>query len=78
MMTDEESYHEPQRLLTVIYAPRAKINPIIERQEILKTLFFNGWVKLIAIEPEQNQAYELDRQGQWHLITLNGAHYEYH
>jgi hypothetical protein len=33
---------------------------------------------LIAIEPEQNQAYELDRQGQWHLITLNGAHDEYH
>lgn len=78
MMTDEEFYHEPQRLLTVIYAPRIKINPIIDRQEILKTLFFNGWVKLIAIEPEQNQAYELDRQGQWHLITLNGAHYEYH
>jgi uncharacterized protein YbcC (UPF0753/DUF2309 family) len=77
MMTDEESYHEPQRLLTVIYAPKAKINPIIARQEILKTLFFNGWVKLIAIEPEQNQAYELDRQGQWHLIPLNGAHYEY-
>jgi len=78
MMTDEESYHEPQRLLTVIYAPRAKITPIMERQEILKTLFFNGWVKLVAIEPEQNQAYELDRQGQWHLIPLNGAHYEYH
>ena len=76
MMTDKESYHEPQRLLTVIYAPRSKINPIIKRQEILKTLFFNGWVKLIAIEPEQNEAYELDRQGQWHLITLNQAHYE--
>ena len=78
MMTDEESYHDPQRLLTVIYAPRTKINPIIERQEILKTLFYNGWVKLVAIEPEQNQAYELDRQGQWHLIPLNGAHYELH
>ena len=78
MLADDKPYHEPQRLLTVIYAPRAKITPIIERQEILKTLFFNGWVKLIAIEPEQNQAYELDRQGQWHLITLNGAHYEYH
>lgn len=78
MMTDEASYHEPQRLLTIIYAPRTAIDPIIERQEILKTLFFNGWVKLVAIEPEQNQAYELDRQGQWHLITLNGAHDEYH
>ena len=78
MITDDIPYHEPHRLLTVIYAPRTKIDPIIERQEILKTLFFNGWVKLIAIEPEQTQAYELDRQGQWHLITLNGAHYEYH
>ncbi len=74
MMTDDEAYHEPQRLLTVIYAPREKINPIIERQEILKTLFLNGWVKLIVIEPEHNQAYELDRQGQWHLITLKKAH----
>lgn len=78
MMTDKDSYHEPQRLLTVIYAPRTKINPIIERQDILKKLFFNGWVTLIAIEPEQNQAYELDRQGQWHLTPLNGAHDEYH
>ncbi len=78
MMTDEECYHEPQRLLTVIYAPRTTINLIIERQAILKKLFFNGWVKLIAIEPEKNHAYELDRQGQWHFITLNGAHDEYH
>jgi uncharacterized protein YbcC (UPF0753/DUF2309 family) len=78
MMTDEESYHKPQRLLTVIYAPRTKINTIIERQDILKKLFFNGWVKLIAIEPEENQAYELDREGQWHLTIPNGAHHEYH
>lgn len=69
MKTDETLYHEPQRLLTVIYAPRQKIDPIIQRQDILKTLFFNGWVRLIAIEPEL-QAYELDKQGQWHLISI--------
>jgi uncharacterized protein len=74
MTTDDEPYHEPQRLLTLIYAPRSKITPIIERQAILKTLFFNGWVKLVAIEPEENQAYELDREGHWHLIVLHGAH----
>ena len=68
MMTDEENYHEPQRLLTVIYAPKNKISMIIARQEILKTLFFNGWVNLVAIDPEENQAYQLDRQGQWHLV----------
>jgi len=72
MRSDQERYHEPQRLVTVIYAPRTKIDPIIQRQEILKTLFLNGWVKLIAIEPEENKAYELDRQGQWQLTTLKG------
>jgi len=72
MSSDEESYHKPQRLLTIIYAPKEKITPIIERQEILKTLFFNGWVNLVAIEPDENLAYKLDRQGQWHLINLNG------
>jgi len=72
MLSDKEHYHEPQRLVTVIYAPRSNIDPIIERQDILKTLFLNGWVKLVAIEPEENKAYELDRQGHWHLTTLKG------
>ena len=70
MSADNKYYHHPQRLMTVIYAPTAKISMIIKRQEILKKLFFNGWVKLIAIEPLKNEAYELDRQGNWHLICL--------
>jgi len=75
MVTDEKSYHEPQRLLTVIYAPTTKIDPIIARQEILQKLFFNGWVKLIAIDPDENKPYELDRDGQWHVINLSDIHH---
>ena len=67
-ISDNQAYHEPQRLLTIVYAPREKIEMIIARQEILKTLFFNGWVTLVVIEPKEEVAYQLDRQGNWHSI----------
>jgi len=66
--SDEDSYHEPQRLLTVVYAPRATVDAIIGRQDILKTLFFNGWVTLVVIEPTEEVAYQLDREGHWHSL----------
>ena len=66
--SDEDSYHEPQRLLTVVYAPRAIVDAIIARQDILKTLFFNGWVTLVVIEPTEEVAYQLDREGHWHSL----------
>ncbi|ARB90714.1 DUF2309 domain-containing protein [Legionella longbeachae] len=67
MSSDETSYHQPQRLLTVVYAPQALISNIIERQAILKTLFFNEWVHLIIIEPNNGQAYKLNQNGNWIL-----------
>ena len=70
--TDELDFHQPQRLLTVIYAPREKVSSIIERQEILKTLFFNAWVHLIVIEPTENKAYQLQTNGEWYLMTNRG------
>lgn len=68
MSSDNDPYHEPQRLLTVVYAPKAIVTKIIERQSILKTLFFNGWVKLIVIEPTQKTAYQLERNGNWYSL----------
>ncbi|CCH53792.1 hypothetical protein BN8_02915 [Fibrisoma limi BUZ 3] len=63
--TDDTPYHEPQRLLTVVYAPRHCIDMIIQSQGKLQTLFLNGWVTLVAIEPLENCAYRLDRLGEW-------------
>lgn len=62
---DDTAYHQPQRLLTVVYAPRYKIELLIERQPVLQTLFYNGWVTLVAIEPAENRAYQLARNGNW-------------
>lgn len=70
--TDNIDYHQPQRLLTVVYAPRVNVSLIINRQEILKTLFFNAWVNLIVIEPTENQAYQLQTTGEWCLLTNIG------
>lgn len=70
--TDALNFHQPQRLLTVIYAPREKVSTIIERQAILKTLFFNSWVHLIVIEPTENKAYQLQTTGEWYLMTNIG------
>lgn len=68
MMNDEARYHEPQRLLTVVYAPRQTIDGLIEKQEILRKLFFNGWVHLVVIDPVENQVYQLTRAGRWALL----------
>ncbi len=67
--TDALNFHQPQRLLTVIYAPRENVSMIINRQEILKTLFFNAWVHLIVIEPTENKAYQLQTTGEWYLYN---------
>lgn len=70
--SDTLNFHQPQRLLTVIYAPRENVSRIINRQEILKTLFFNAWVHLIVIEPTENKAYQLQTTGEWYLMTNIG------
>jgi uncharacterized protein YbcC (UPF0753/DUF2309 family) len=62
---DGEPYHEPLRLLTVVYAPRAMLDVIIHAQDVLKKLFGNGWVTLACIDPADNQAYLLKRDLRW-------------
>lgn len=76
--TDTINYHQPQRLLTIIHAPRKNVSAIIDRQEILKTLFFNAWVHLIVIEPTENRAYQLQTTGEWDLLTNIGEKNEFH
>jgi uncharacterized protein YbcC (UPF0753/DUF2309 family) len=67
MSNDESPYHQPQRLLTIVYAPQALVSKIIERQAILKTLFFNEWVHLIIIDPNDGRAYRLHQKDSWIL-----------
>jgi uncharacterized protein YbcC (UPF0753/DUF2309 family) len=62
---NDEPYHEPLRLLTVVYAPRLVLDEIIRTQDVLKKLFGNGWVTLACIDPSNNQAHLLNRDLEW-------------
>jgi uncharacterized protein YbcC (UPF0753/DUF2309 family) len=66
---DNTPYHEPLRLLTVVYAPRHRVHAIIERNPVLQKLFFNGWVNLAVIDPHDNTGQLLERDFTWK--TLN-------
>ncbi len=64
-ISDTKQYHEVQRLMTVVYAPRAMIDQIIVKQDILKKLFGNGWVTLSCIDPHDHKIYFLKRDLKW-------------
>ncbi|PJD94978.1 MAG: hypothetical protein CK426_01590 [Legionella sp.] len=68
MSSDEHAYHEPQRLLTVVYAPKEKVSQLIEKHAVLKTLFFNQWVHLVVIDPINLCCYQLSKSGEWNLV----------
>lgn len=68
MSTDEQAYHEPQRLLTVVYALKEMVSQVIEKHSILKTIFFNQWVHLVVIDPTNQGAYRLNQSGEWVFI----------
>lgn len=58
-------YHEPLRLMTVVYAKRSQIDAIVHEEEILQKLFGNGWVHLACIEPDSGEVYRLQRDFTW-------------
>ncbi len=64
--SDKEAYHEPLRLMVIVYAPFRLIDKIIEKQAILQKLFRHGWVVLICMDPENTEnPYILNRDLSW-------------
>ncbi|RZI46365.1 DUF2309 domain-containing protein [Rickettsiales endosymbiont of Peranema trichophorum] len=62
---DVKPYHKPQRLTTIVYAPRELIDLVIRGQQIPQRLFCNGWVHLACIEPGTGLIYMLKRDLTW-------------
>ncbi|MDQ2891471.1 MAG: DUF2309 domain-containing protein [Pseudomonadota bacterium] len=44
--------HIPQRLLTIVEAPLARVKAVVEGHASLRRLFGGGWVHLVVIDPE--------------------------
>jgi len=53
---DGTPHHVPQRLLTVVHAPLAKVERVIAANAVLQRLFGLGWVQLVVIDPATGRA----------------------
>lgn len=64
---DNKPFHQPMRLLTIVFAPRQRVMDIILKNAVLQKLFFNEWVHLVVIEPQEQCFYRLEHQN-WKKI----------
>ena len=65
-LADESGwYHEPLRLLTVIMAPRDRVQAVIERNTVLQRLFDNEWIALTVWDPETESYWNYTPLGTW-------------
>jgi len=68
VMNGPVPYHEPMRLLTIIEAPRERIDKLISRHEVLQHYYHNEWVHLVALDPEDGVWYRYHPKGVWNVI----------
>ncbi len=68
VMNGDMPYHEPMRLLTIIEAPRERIEKLIARHEVLQHYYHNEWVHLVAFDPEDGVWYRYHPKGIWNVI----------
>jgi uncharacterized protein YbcC (UPF0753/DUF2309 family) len=65
VMDGPKPYHEPMRLLTLIEAPRDRIDRIVRNQRPLQRLYDNEWMHLFAIDPQVQLCYRYVAKQGW-------------
>jgi uncharacterized protein YbcC (UPF0753/DUF2309 family) len=61
----EQFQHDPLRLSVIIEAPREAMNDILRRNEIVKELFDNRWLHLIAMDENGDLAWRYTKDLEW-------------
>ena len=65
----EPTYHDPVRLLAIVYASRETVEAVLERQPHVASLVFGEWIDLRVIEP---QSGDIVRMG-WRRAAQHGS-----
>jgi uncharacterized protein YbcC (UPF0753/DUF2309 family) len=66
-------YHEPMRLLAIIEAPPARIAALIQKHAILQQVFHNGWMNLLARDPETRVFFRYNPDSTWEAMPQRQA-----
>ena len=56
------------RLMVLIRAPLAKIDEVLEKHENVRNLVNNRWIRLVALNPQDESFYQADRAFEWRQL----------
>ncbi|WP_256295947.1 DUF2309 domain-containing protein [Haloarchaeobius salinus] len=63
---DDEPYHQPLRLSTVVHAPVERVTDVLADNPTVAGLLDNGWLSLTVVDPTQeHRAFEYDGELEW-------------
>jgi hypothetical protein len=70
MSADDDPYHQPLRLSTVIHAPVERVTDVLSEHEELTELLDNDWLSLTVVDPEQeHRAFHYEGDLAWTPVS---------
>jgi uncharacterized protein YbcC (UPF0753/DUF2309 family) len=74
MSGDEEPYHQPLRLSTVIHAPVDRVTGVLSAHDEVAQLLDNDWLSLTVVDPTQDhRAFHYERDCEWTTLDERTA-----
>ncbi|MFW5974147.1 MAG: putative inorganic carbon transporter subunit DabA, partial [Natrialbaceae archaeon] len=76
MAADDEPYHQPLRLSTVIHAPVDRVTRVLADHEKLAELLDNDWLTLSVVDPTRDhQVFHYEQDLDWTAASAEpGVH----
>ena len=68
----DESYHQPLRLTVVVHAPVERVTNVLAEHDAVATLADNGWLTLVAVDPETHEPRRYTGDGSWTDASAGG------
>ncbi|MFC4448864.1 DUF2309 domain-containing protein [Halorussus aquaticus] len=70
MAADDEPYHQPLRLSTVVHAPVERVASVLTDHEELTELLDNDWLSLTVVDPTQDhRAFHYEEDLEWTPVS---------